>query len=46
MMGYSLWGHKESDATEHTHIRTLSLTHTYLLFFKILFPFRSLQSTE
>ena len=28
LVGYSLWGHKESDTTEHTHILH---THIYLL---------------
>ena len=27
LVGYSLWGHKESDTTEHTHTHTH--THTY-----------------
>ena len=29
-MGYSPWGHKESDVTEHTHTHTR--THIYVLF--------------
>ena len=28
-MGYSLWGHRESDTTEHAHAHTHTHTHTY-----------------
>ena len=30
LVGYSPWGHKESDTTERLHSLTHSLTHTYI----------------
>ena len=27
LLGYSLWGHKESDTTEHTHTALISSSH-------------------
>ena len=39
LVGYSLWGHKESDTTEHTHTHThthirrfISLSYDYSIF--------------
>ena len=35
LVGYSLWGHKESDTTEHTHThirRFISLSYDYSIF--------------
>ena len=29
-MGYSPWGHKESDATEHDHDEERAHTHTHI----------------
>ena len=31
LVGYSPWGHKESDTTEHTHTHTLPLSKTMVL---------------
>ena len=51
-MGYSPWGCKDLDASEHTHITkfvyyiyTYIYIHTYILF-QILFLYRLLQNTE
>ena len=31
LVGYSLWGHKESDMTEHKHTHTCTHIHTFVL---------------
>ena len=35
LVGYSPWGHKESDTTEHTHTHTHTHAHTYALTFPL-----------
>ena len=36
LTGYSPWGHKESDMTEHTHIDTHKVTNIEVAFVRIL----------
>ena len=35
-MGYSAWGHKELDVTEHSHTHTHTHTHTQMLYTVVL----------
>ena len=37
-MGYSPWGRKESDMTEHTHLIHNTVLHILLLFFSFYTP--------
>ena len=37
-MGYSLWGHKESDVTEHAHVSDIDLIFHFLSFSEKILP--------
>ena len=42
LVGYSPWGHKETETTEHSHTHTHTHTHTRVCIFKNLFSFSTL----